>query len=83
MEVATLCIIHEGIAQKLGKCSYTESKEASRQGMHLNIFMYFPAANFWQGANNKNGSWNKILSIKASYSFLTFFFQILNFRNNF
>ena len=71
-EVATLCIIHEGIAQKLGKCSYTESKEASCQGMHLTIFMYFPEANFWQGANNKNGNWNKILSIKAKISYFWF-----------
>ena len=35
MEVVTSCIIHEGIAQKLGKCSYIENKTAAPKGMHL------------------------------------------------
>ena len=45
MEVATSCIIHGVKARKLDKWSYLENKEAAGQGMHLAIFMYFPAAN--------------------------------------
>ena len=44
MEVLTSCIIHEGIARKLGKRLYLENKEAALQGMHQAIFMYFPSA---------------------------------------
>ena len=35
MEVVTSCIINEGIAQKLGKCSNIENKAAARKGMYL------------------------------------------------
>ena len=35
MEVFTSSIIHEGIARKLGKCSYIENNEAARQAIHL------------------------------------------------
>ena len=37
------CIIHGGIAQKLGEYSYIENKETAQQGRRQAIFMYFPA----------------------------------------
>ena len=48
MKVVTSCITHEGIAQKVGKWSYMENKEAARQAMHLDMFTYFPAADCWE-----------------------------------
>ena len=58
MEVATSCIIHGVKARKLDKWSYLENKEAAGQGMHLAIFMYFPAANCWEEIIIKMGAVN-------------------------
>ena len=63
MEVVTSFIIHKGIARKLGKCSYAKNKETASQGVHLDIFMYFPVANCWEKGTYKNESCKLIESI--------------------
>ena len=75
MEAVISFIFHEGIAQKLGKCSYIENKEA-RQGMHLALFMYFPAANCWEEGSIKMRivNWLSRVLIKMEFEkWLNFF----------
>ena len=66
-EVVTSCIIHYGMARKLGKYSYIENKEAASQGIHLTIFMYFLATNCWEGVLIKMGvvNWLKLFLLEV------------------